>query len=92
MNYKLIAYAQDFASFLLETLDKESNKINQIILFGSVARGEDTKKSDVDLFIDANENKLEEKINQIKEEFYGSVKVRKYWNLLGIKNKINCHA
>ena len=39
MNYRLIAYAQDFSSFLLEKLGEESNKISQIILFGSVARG-----------------------------------------------------
>ena len=48
MNYKLIAYAEDFISFLLEKLNKESDKIKQIILFGSVARDEDSKNSDID--------------------------------------------
>lgn len=92
MNYKLIAYAQDFASFLLETLNKEADKITQIILFGSVARGEADNESDIDLFIDAADNRLEKKANQIKEEFYKSVKVKKYWGLLGIKNEINLSA
>src|SRR3989344_1128267 len=90
MNYKLIAYAQDFVSFLLQSLDQDGNKINQIILFGSVVRGEATKKSDVDLFIDVGDKKLEKKINKVKEEFYNSIKVGKYWNLFGIKNEINC--
>lgn len=90
MNYKLIAYAQDFASFLLETLNEKSDKITNIILFGSAARGEADKKSDIDLFIDGQiDNKLEDKINQIKEQFYESVKIKKYWHFLGIKNKIN---
>ena len=90
MNYKLIAYAQDFVSFLLEKLNKESNKISQIILFGSVTRDEDSKSSDIDLFIEILDKKLENKINQIKEKFYESIKVKKYWNLLNINNEINC--
>jgi len=90
MNYKLIAYAEDFVSFLLEKLNKNANKINQIILFGSVARGEANKESDIDLFIDVIDKKLENQINAIKENFYDSIKVKKYWNLLDIKNEINC--
>lgn len=90
MNYKLIAYAQDFISFLLQNLDKDGDKIKQVILFGSSARGEASKKSDIDLFIDVVDKRFEEKIDKIKEEFYGSIKVKKYWNLLGINNKINC--
>src|SRR3989338_3683961 len=31
MNYKLIAYAQDFVSFLLQSLDQDGNKINKNI-------------------------------------------------------------
>ncbi|MBS3134900.1 nucleotidyltransferase domain-containing protein [Candidatus Woesearchaeota archaeon] len=90
MNYKLIAYAEDFISFLLEKLNKESDKIKQIILFGSVARDEDSKNSDIDLFIEIIDKKIENKINEIKEKFYDSVKVKKYWSLLGINNEINC--
>ncbi|GBE19821.1 nucleotidyltransferase domain protein [archaeon BMS3Abin17] len=90
MNYKLIAYSGDFASFLLEKLNKEADKVKQIILFGSVARGEADNKSDIDLFIDVIDENLEGKINNIKEKFYKSIKARKYWSLLDIKNEINC--
>ena len=90
MNYKLIAYAQDFISFLFQHLDEDADKIKQAILFGSSARGEATKKSDIDLFIDVIDKKLEKRIDKIKEEFYDSIKVKKYWNLLGVNNRINC--
>ena len=90
MNYKLIAYSQDFISFLFQHLGKDADKINQVVLFGSVARGEATKESDIDLFIDVSDKNLEDKINKIKEDFYKSIKVKKYWDLLGIENEINC--
>jgi predicted nucleotidyltransferase len=87
MNYKLIAYAQDFASFLMQNL-KEADKIKNIILFGSTARGEADKNSDIDIFIEIEE-KYKDEIEKIKEEFYNSLKFKKYWSLLGIKNDIN---
>lgn len=87
MNYKLIAYAQDFASFLMQNV-KEADKIKKIVLFGSTARGEEGKESDIDIFIEAEE-KQEQEINKIKEKFYGSIKFKKYWELFGIKNEIN---
>ncbi|MBI2672025.1 nucleotidyltransferase domain-containing protein [Candidatus Woesearchaeota archaeon] len=90
MNYKLISYAEDFVSFLLEKLNKESRNINQIILFGSVSRGEADNESDVDIFIDVINESIEDKIKDIKEKFYESIKVKKHWDLLGIKNEINC--
>ncbi len=90
MNYKLIAYAQDFVSFLMEKLNDKSSKINQIILFGSIIRDEATDESDIDLFIDILDKTLENEINKIKEKFYESVKVKKYWSLFDIKNEIHC--
>src|SRR3989344_3593094 len=90
MNYKLIAYAEDFASFLLQTLNNETNKVKQIILFGSLARGEATKESDIDIFVDILDEKLELKIKDIIEKFYTSIKVKKYWGLLAINNEISC--
>ena len=51
MNSKLLPYALDFTSFLLQKI-KQKDKIKTIILFGSVARGEDDSTSDIDLFID----------------------------------------
>lgn len=90
MNYKLIAYTEDFISFLIQNLDKEADKLKQIILFGSTARGEADKDSDIDLFIDITNKRIEKRINEINEKFYDSIKTKKYWNLLGVKNKINC--
>ena len=87
---ELISYAMDWASFLMQNL-KELDKIKSIILFGSVARGEATNKSDIDIFVDVfAENKiLEKKINKFKEDFFKSTKFRDYWSLFGIKNEIN---
>jgi|SRR3989344_5853955 len=88
MNYKLIAYAQDFVSFLLEHLE-EADKINSIVLYGSVVRGEAGKDSDIDIFIETSEQ-IGDKIERLKEKFYASVKVQKYWGLLGIRNEVHC--
>jgi len=90
MNYRLVAYAQDFASFLLEHLE-ERDKIKTIILFGSVVRGEAGKDSDIDIFIETPE-KIDGEIEKIKEKFYKSVKVKKYWELLGIRNEFHCES
>jgi predicted nucleotidyltransferase len=88
----LIAYALDFASFLLEKLGKETGKINSIILFGSVARGEASEKSDIDIFVDliSDEKRMEKTIERIAGEFYESAIFRKYWKLTGVKNEISC--
>jgi len=87
---ELISYAMDYASFLVQNL-KEVDKIKSIILFGSSARGEATKSSDIDIFIDVySESKiLEKNINKIKDDFFDSRKFKDYWSLLNIKNEIN---
>lgn len=90
MNYKLIAYAQDFTSFLMQNLAKDADRIRQIILFGSVTRGETGRKSDIDLFIDVIDESVETRVSEITEQFYRSIKVKKYWELLGVKNEIHC--
>ncbi len=90
MNYNLIAYAQDFASYLLQNVGKSAERVRQIILFGSVARGEADRKSDVDIFIDVTDESVEDAILSVNEQFAESVKVKKYWALLDVKNKINC--
>ena len=48
---ELISYAMDFVSFFMQN-SKNLDRINTIILFGSVARGEANKKSDIDLLVD----------------------------------------
>jgi len=52
-NSKLYALASSFAAYILE---QSEEPINGIYLFGSAARGEATKNSDIDIFIDAKKN------------------------------------
>jgi len=87
---ELTSYAMDFASFLIQNM-KETGKIKSIILFGSAARNEAGKDSDIDIFIDIidDEKKIEKEVNRITNKFYDSVKFKNYWRLLGIKNEIN---
>lgn len=87
---ELIAYAMDFSSFLVQNV-KNLKEINSIILFGSVARGDAKRESDVDIFIDLLKynQKVEKEIQGIKEKFFDSVKYKKYWKIFGIENEIN---
>ena len=88
-NNSIIAYALDFVSFFMQKF-KEKNMINNIILFGSVARNEAKEDSDVDIFIDIikENNKLQNEVNKIVSNFYDSAKYKNYWKLLGINNEI----
>ena len=90
MKEKLIAYALDFVSFLVQETKHRQN-IKNIILFGSVSREEADKKSDVDLFIDLikAEPKVENEFEKIRDDFMASVKVKRYWSLLGITNEVS---
>ncbi|HIG93779.1 MAG: hypothetical protein QT02_C0008G0025 [archaeon GW2011_AR9] len=90
MNYKLVAYAADFVSFLIQELGKDAGKITQVVLFGSVARGEEGLRSDIDIFVDVVDLKLEESILMVRDRYFDSIKVKKYWELMGVKRKIHC--
>ena len=87
---ELISYASDFVSFFIHST-KNLDKIKSIILFGSAARGEATKESDIDIFIDVidKEKEIEKEVKGIKNSFLDSVKFKKYWKLLNIDNEIN---
>lgn len=89
MKSKLISYATDFASFLLQKAG-DTNKIKNIILFGSVARDEANEKSDIDIFVDIikEDKTLEKNISKVLEKFLNSQKYKNYWKLLEIKNEI----
>ncbi len=67
----LQAYAVRFTSFMIERLGEEISKIDNIILYGSVARGTADRDSDVDIFVDTTHD-IKEKVNEILEEFYDS--------------------
>lgn len=87
---ELISYAIDFVSFLFQNF-KNPDKIKAAILFGSVARNEATKESDIDIFIDVvkEDKKIEKEILKVKDEFFDSIKFKRYWKLLGIQNDVN---
>ena len=90
MSSKLIAYALDFSSFLLQKI-KDKNEIKNIILFGSVTRDESSSSSDIDIFIDLIKDKksTEKEIKIIGNKFYDSTRYKNYWAPLGVNNKIS---
>lgn len=83
------AYASYYSSFLLEKISSE-NIISKIILFGSAAKGEASKESDIDIFIevDRKSKSIEKKIMQITEMFYKSREALLF-KVKGIDNQIN---
>ena len=82
---ELTAYALDFVSYLI----LQENKIDKIILFGSAARGDYNKDSDIDIFIHSQDFKgLKEKIGKIEKAFLSSGRINK-WKRMGIKNEFS---
>lgn len=79
---QVISYVYDFLSLLFEKEDVED--INNIILFGSVAKNEFDKESDIDIFVDVskNEKEMEKKVSSALNSFY--TKVENTWALKGI--------
>lgn len=71
MNHELKSYASTFTSFLLDRLGEKISDIEQVILYGSVARGTAGSESDVDIFVDTAAD-IGDRIDEIIEEFYDS--------------------
>ena len=90
-KYELIAYANAFVSFILPKVPD----VKEIILFGSAARGESAKDSDVDLFFNIadkeKENRIKGMADKELEKFYKS-KIAEVWFLRGIKNSIRVNV
>lgn len=84
----LLSYAMDFASFIIQNT-KNLDKIKSIILFGSVARLDSEKNSDIDIFIDTTTEIISEEIEAIKTLFLKSSKYQRYWKLLSIDNELS---
>jgi len=80
---ELISYSLNFTSFLLKS--RIGDNINQVILFGSVPRGDFDKDSDIDLFIDTKTDK--KTIEKLLEVYKKSEDNAKY-ALSGINNQI----
>ncbi len=80
---ELIAYAHAYVSFVLPRI---KTPIREIILFGSVARGDFDIKSDLDIFFDLVQGKdvksLETELNLLNIKFYTS-KLYELWKQKG---------
>src|SRR3989344_386412 len=86
----IIAYVYDFLSMVFE--EKELiEKINEISLFGSIAKGTYDKKSDIDLFFNVKDKeqtkKIEEELRNILKSF--EIKADRTWKLKKIYSPIN---
>lgn len=81
---ELIGFVMDFCSYLLS----KTNAVDRIILHGSIARDDYDEQSDIDLFIDTSEIKLERLVNKILEGYYKTKKFKE-WELKGIDNEIS---
>ena len=51
------AYAISFMSYLAKNIDELKDVVETVILYGSVAKNQSTKDSDIDLFIDLKNRK-----------------------------------
>ena len=86
----LDSYPMYFVSYLFDNLKDENENIEKIILFGSFAKQEATKESDVDLFIDTRKksDKFSDKIRKIEANFYLS-REASLFKIKGITNKFS---
>ena len=86
------AYASYFVSYLINNFKKIEN-ISNIILFGSAAKGEAKKSSDIDFFIEVKRNSkgFEKEIINLVNDFYKSREAL-IFKTKGIDNKINVIA
>ena len=92
----LVAYCQDFISYAMLQHTLSKFKIRKIILYGSAARGDYKKSSDIDLFIDTGESKdaiisLKHELLKVEGSFLHSRRIKK-WKLLDINNHFSIIA
>ncbi len=81
---KLLSYAMDCASYIISKVED----INRIILHGSTTRGDFDEESDIDLFIDTKNKKLEKTVQNVLNNYYKKDTYKK-WELKGINNPIS---
>ena len=87
-NHNLKSYSSTFVAYLISNLTYELEEINAIILYGSVAKGEATSKSDVDIFVDTKSKKVETKIKKIVKDFYATREAA-IFKVKGIDNELS---
>ena len=65
MSFRELAHREAFEDFMQEAKNQLGDSLKQLYLYGSVARGEETKNSDVDIFAvveDIEQKKLLQKL------------------------------
>lgn len=86
---ELIAYAESFVSFVFPRL---KTPVSEIILFGSIPRGDFDRESDVDIFFDVqnskNENQVKSELKAIQKKYYKS-QIYNIWKQKGLTNIIS---
>jgi len=90
----LISYALSFLSFAFRRPEIRDIPINKVILFGSIARGDFSDESDVDIFIDVekqNEPNARKKFEYWLGKFRES-KDHEVWELRKLKNEIKINV
>ena len=85
----LKGYANYFVAYLFNNL-KSVDNIKRIVLYGSAAKGETNKDSDIDLFIEINRKneKFSKEIYKIEKNFYESREAALFKSK-GINNKFD---
>lgn len=86
---KLLAYIYDFLSMVFES--EVVDKIDEIILFGSVAKWNYDKESDIDMFFNIKDKKDTKYVEDILKSILKSfeIKAEKTWYLKKIKFPIS---
>lgn len=85
----LKAYTSYFVAYLISNL-RNINNIERIVLFGSVARDDFTKESDIDIFIEVKKKtkRFEQEIKDVEKKFYQS-RENALFQSKGIENKFS---
>ena len=85
----LVGFAHSFVSF---ALPRFTSPLLEIILFGSVARGDFTGKSDIDLFFNVSSSEqaatVEHELKAIEPKFYKS-QIYGLWKQKGVINPLS---
>ena len=83
------SYASYFTAFLLSSLKNTDNLI-RIVLYGSAAKGEATKESDVDIFMEVRKKtrRFENELKRVEEGFYKS-REASLFKAKGVENRFS---
>ncbi|MDP6627189.1 MAG: nucleotidyltransferase domain-containing protein [Methanopyri archaeon] len=84
----LIAYAMEFSSFIMRS--DAARSVRRIVLYGSVARGDHDDESDIDVFVDCDEDVLD-MVARTKIAFELS-ETHERWRLKGLTNPLSVKA